>query len=209
MAELSILFVDDEDLIRKSFTRDLREEHFAVTAVGSGNEAIDLLKNQLYDLVITDLLMPGIDGLGVLKAVKEYAPQTSVIIITGYGDMQSAVEALRLGADDFAIKPCEIEEVVFRIRRCQEKRSLLQMLSAQNLKLEREIAHRQKIEAELIESDTRFRLALDASSNETPCFLRFSRAFWASHSIRISAFFLWLKRRILLHRTPGQRGSFW
>lgn len=165
MAELSILFVDDEDLIRKSFTRELRDEHFAVTAVGSGGEAIDLLKNKQYDLVITDLLMPGIDGLGVLRAVKQYAPQTSVIIITGYGDMQSAIEALRLGADDFALKPCEIEEVVFRIRRCQEKRSLLQILSAQNLKLEKEIAHRQKIEAELIESDTRFRLALDASSN--------------------------------------------
>lgn len=164
MTELSILFVDDEELIRKSFTRELREEHFAVTAVDSGDKAIDLLKNNRYDLVITDLLMPGIDGLGVLKAVKEYAPQTSVII-TGYGDMHSAIEALRLGADDFAIKPCEIEEVVFRIRRCQEKQSLLQMLSAQNLKLEEEIAHRQKVEAELIESDTRFRLALDASSN--------------------------------------------
>ena len=165
MTELSILFVDDEDLIRKSFTRELREEHFAVTAVDSGDKAIGLLKNHRYDLVITDLLMPGIDGLGVLKAVKEYAPQTSVIIITGYGDMHSAIEALRLGADDFAIKPCEIEEVIFRIRRCQEKQSLLQMLAAQNLKLEKEIAHRQKAETELIESDTRFRLALDASSN--------------------------------------------
>lgn len=165
MTELSILFVDDEDLIRQSFTRELREEHFAVTAVDSGDKAVDLLKNNRYDLVITDLLMPGIDGLGVLKAVKESTPQTSVIIITGYGDMHSAIEALRLGADDFAIKPCEIEEVVFRIRRCQEKQSLLQMLSAQNLKLEKEIAHRQKAEAELIESDTRFRLALDASSN--------------------------------------------
>ena len=149
MAELSILFVDDEDLIRKSFTRDLQEEHFAVTAVGSGSEAIDLLKNGRYDLVITDLMMPGIDGFDVLKAVKQYAPQTSVLILTGYGDMQSAIKALRLGADDFAIKPCEIEEVVFRIRRCLEKQSLLQLLALKNLKLEEEIARRRKIEAEL------------------------------------------------------------
>ena len=165
MTELSILFVDDEELIRKSFSRELREEHFAVTTAGSGSEAIALLKNEPYDLVITDLQMPGIDGFGVLSAVKQYAPQTSVIIITGYGDMQAAIKALRLGADDFALKPCEIEEVVFRIRRCLEKRSLLQMLSLKNLKLEEEIRHRQRVETELVESDNRFRLALDASSN--------------------------------------------
>jgi PAS domain S-box-containing protein len=70
-----------------------------------------------------------------------------------------------LGADDFTLKPCEIEELLFRIRRCLEKRSLLQKLAAQNKQLEEEISHRKQVEAELVESENRFRLALDASSN--------------------------------------------
>ena len=118
-----------------------------------------------YDLVITDLMMPGIDGFGVLKAVKDMAPLTSVIILTGYGDMRSAIDALRLGADDFLLKPCDIEELVFRIRRCLERRSLLQRLMEQKIQLEEEIDRRRLVEEQLLESDSRFRLALDVSSN--------------------------------------------
>ena len=166
MTETSILFVDDEDVIRKSFTRELTVEHFAVTAVAGGREAVSVLESgQPFDLVITDLMMPDVDGFGVLKAVKRYAPQTSVIILTGYGDMRTAIDALRLGADDFTLKPCEIEELVFRIRRCLEKRSLLQRLAAQNQQLEEEINYRRQVEAQLAESESRFRLALDTSSN--------------------------------------------
>ena len=165
MTETSLLFVDDEEVIRKSFARELGIEGFVVTVAADGNEAIQLLAHTAFDLVITDLMMPETDGFGVLKAVKKMAPQTSVIILTGYGDMRSAIDALRLGADDFTLKPCEIEELVFRIRRCLEKRSLLQMLAAQNQLLEEEIANRKLVEAQLVESENRFRLALDASSN--------------------------------------------
>ncbi len=165
MTGISILFVDDEKLIRNSFARDLRAEHFTVTAMASGSEAISALENGRYDLVITDLMMPEVDGFAVLKAVKKSAPQTSVIILTGYGDLRAAIDALRLGADDFALKPCEIEELVFRIGRCLEKRSLLQMLALKNQQLEEEITRRQIVETQLSESEKRFRLALDAASN--------------------------------------------
>ena len=161
----SILFVDDEEIIRRSFTRELQMEQFAVTAVAGGREAISALDDGRYDLVITDLMMPDIDGFGVLKAVKERTPQTGVIILTGYGDMRGAIDALRLGADDFALKPCEHEELVYRIRRCLEKQSLLQQLAAQNQQLEEEITRRGLFEQQLIESENRFRLAMDASSN--------------------------------------------
>lgn len=170
--EISILLVDDENLIRKTFTRDLMAEQFTVTAVAGGQEAIEALEHTQYDLVITDLMMPDIDGFAVLKTAKRIAPATSVIILTGYGDMRSAIDALRLGADDFTLKPCEIEELIFRIRRCLEKRGLLQrlaqqntLLAAQNRQLEEEIQQRQLVEAQLRASETRFRLALDASSN--------------------------------------------
>ena len=126
---ISVLLVDDEKLIRHSFSRDLKAEHFMVTAVAGGKEAINALAQGQYDLVITDLMMPDVDGFEVLKTAKKIAPETSVIILTGYGDMRAAIDALRLGADDFTLKPCEIEELIFRIRRCLDKRSLLQRLA--------------------------------------------------------------------------------
>ncbi len=164
-AEISILFVDDEKLIRNSFARELREEGFAVTAVGSGREAIDELEKAKYDVVITDLMMPDIDGFGVLKAVKKSVSPTSVIILTGYGDLRSAIDALRLGADDFTLKPCDVDEIVFRIRRCLEKQGLLRILGLRNQQLQEEIGQRQLVEEQLRESENRFRLALDAASN--------------------------------------------
>jgi len=165
MATIAILFVDDEKLIRHSFSRNLRAQGFEVVAVESGREAIKALEDDHYDLVITDLMMPGIDGFSVLKAAKKLAPRSSVIILTGYGDMRSAIDALRLGADDFTLKPCEIDELVIRVRRCLEKQSLLQRLASKNQQLEEEIKQRQLVEEQLRESDNRFRLALDAASN--------------------------------------------
>ena len=161
----SILLVDDEEVIRKSFARELEMEGFVVTAVAGGEKAIEALGSCDFDVVITDLIMPGIDGFGVLKAVKLLAPLTGVIILTGYGDMGSAIDALRLGADEFTLKPCEIEELVFRIRRCLEKRRLLQRLAEKNQRLQEEIDRRARVEQELLASESRFRLALDASSN--------------------------------------------
>ncbi len=133
---ISILFVDDEKLIRKSFARELRAEGFTVTAVASGGEAIEMMGNGKYDLVVTDLMMPGIDGFGVLKATKEIVPQTAVIIFTSHDDRQFVTEALRLGADDFTVKPCEFEDLVFHIRRCLEKRRRMNMLASEGQQLE-------------------------------------------------------------------------
>jgi len=128
---ISILFVDSEKLIRDSFTRELRGEGFAVTAVASGDEAIQEVKKGKYDLVITDLMTPDIDGFSVLKAVKRSSLHTGVIIFTSYSNMPAITEALRIGADDFTLKPCDLEELVFRIRRCLERRSFLQKLASQ------------------------------------------------------------------------------
>ncbi len=171
MTTTTILFVDDEPVIRTSFVRELELEGFAVVAVADGAEAIsaistvDAVNQRRFDVVITDLVMPGIDGFGVLKEVKRQSPQTSVIILTGYGDMRSAIDALRLGADDFTLKPCEIEELAFRVRRCLEKQRLVQRLALQNQRLEEEMERRRQVEAEIVASEHRFRLALDASSN--------------------------------------------
>ncbi|KJS03531.1 MAG: hypothetical protein VR65_00775 [Desulfobulbaceae bacterium BRH_c16a] len=165
MGEASILLVDDENIIRKCLTKELKAEHFSVTEVANGVDAIRAIQDFQFNLVITDLMMEGIDGFGVLKAVKELAPLTRVMVITGYGDIRTAIEALHLGADDFLVKPFEMEEFLFRIRRCLEKRSLIEMLMEKTNQLEKEITRRRLIEEQLLESDNRFRLALDASSN--------------------------------------------
>lgn len=120
----SVLLVDDEANIRDSLGESLQMEGYSVYAAASGEEAIPLLKDHRFDLVITDLMMPGLDGIEVLKSAKSLQPKIIVIILTGYGDMNSAIEALRLGADDYLLKPYGLEELFMRVDRCLEKQEL-------------------------------------------------------------------------------------
>nr|WP_321469158.1 response regulator [uncultured Desulfobulbus sp.] len=122
----SILLVDDESVILDSLSRELKVAHptFDIHVANSGAEAIDQINAQNLDLVVTDLLMPGLDGFQVLKAVKDKDPQTCVIILTGYADMESSIDALRLGADDFLQKPCDVDELLYRISNCFNKQNL-------------------------------------------------------------------------------------
>ncbi len=121
MLQKKILLVDDEEIIRKSFRKAFEPETYAVTTAASGQEAITILGNDQFDIVLTDLVMQEIDGIDVLKETKKLNPQAGTIILTGYGDMASAIEALRLGADDYLLKPCDADELLLRIARCLEK----------------------------------------------------------------------------------------
>ena len=126
MEDKSILLVDDEEIILHSLGRDIRQENYDVTFAPSGEEAISLLKGgRQFDLVVTDLSMSEVDGIQVLQEVKKINSFMGVIILTGYGDMTSAIDALRLGADDYLLKPCESEELLIRIARCLEKQEAL------------------------------------------------------------------------------------
>lgn len=119
-----ILMVDDEMIIRKTLALKLSEEGFDVSTAESGEKAIAMLKEESFDLIITDLMMEGPDGIQVLKQAKKSSQNTAVIILTGYGDLTSAVDALRLGADDYLLKPCDTNELLFRIAKCFEKLEL-------------------------------------------------------------------------------------
>lgn len=123
-----ILLVDDEKTLINSLSRDLREEGFAVITAENGKEAVASLQNNIFDLVITDLIMPELDGIKVLQEAKKKSPKTGVIILTGYGDMTSAITALRFGADDYLLKPCEHEELVIRANRCLDKLEALRKI---------------------------------------------------------------------------------
>lgn len=118
------MLVDDDPIITAGTGSDLEEKGYEVTTANSGEKAIELLDNTAFDLVITDLTMSPIDGIGVLKRAKEIRPETMVIIFTGFGDWNSMIEALRLAADDYILKPCEPEEMYFRISKCIEKMEL-------------------------------------------------------------------------------------
>ncbi len=124
MAIKKVLLVDDEEIILESISQELIDEGFEVATAISGEEAISKISNSNFDLVLTDLIMPGVGGLQVLEGARKNDPNICVIIYTGYGDMTSAIEALRLGADDYLIKPCNIDEIHFRINQCLEKREL-------------------------------------------------------------------------------------
>lgn len=118
MANKSILLVDDEEIILNSIRADLRNENYDVTLATSGEEAIAKFKEDHFDLIITDLVMSGVDGINVLKEAKKSNPEVCVIILTGFGDMASAIDALRSGADDYLLKPCDTDELSIRINRC-------------------------------------------------------------------------------------------
>ncbi|MGD9055285.1 MAG: response regulator [Desulfobacterales bacterium] len=128
MEEYSILLVDDDPFILEGIGADLESQGFELTEADSGDRALELLAEQKFDLVITDLVMENVDGIQVLKEAKALHPDTMVIILTGYGNMASAIEALRHEADDYLLKPCESAEMLYRINQCRERAALRQKL---------------------------------------------------------------------------------
>jgi DNA-binding NtrC family response regulator len=120
----NLLLVDDDPFILEGIGEDLEQHGYCVTCVKSGEEALDWLQRASFDLVITDLVMERTDGIQVLKKTKEIDSSIMVILLTGFGDMLSAIDALRNQADDYMLKPCESSEIFFRVERCLEKLEL-------------------------------------------------------------------------------------
>jgi two-component system nitrogen regulation response regulator NtrX len=121
-----ILIVDDEKRICSSLTGILEDEGFRVKAVRDGHTALEELEVHLPDLVVLDLWMPGIDGLQVLELVKTRYPHLPVIVISGHGNIETAVKAAKLGAYDFLEKPLSLEKTLIMIERALDQRRLLQ-----------------------------------------------------------------------------------
>ena len=120
----SVLVVDDEVASRESLVDVLGEEGYDVSMANDGTQAVELLEGAEFDVVITDLRMPGVDGVGVLRAVRRLCPQTLVILMTAYASVETAVEALRQGAHDYMIKPLVFDDVLTKVARLLERREL-------------------------------------------------------------------------------------
>ncbi len=130
-----ILLADDEMTFRKIFAKVLQEEGMVVTTVDNGTDAIDAIMRQPYAVAILDIQMPGADGIKVLREIMRIRPKTHVIMITAYGTIEMAVEAIKLGACDYVIKPVVFEDILTKIR--QHLRYL--GLQEENQQLKREL----------------------------------------------------------------------
>ena len=130
-----ILVVDDEMIVCESCKRILEEEGYEVEAALSGKEAFEKMKANSFDIVITDLKMPGIDGMEVLRTFRKEYPDSIIIMITGFSTVETAVEAMKLGAFDYIPKPFTPDEVSIVVKKAIEKKSLM----AENIYLRQEL----------------------------------------------------------------------
>jgi two-component system, NtrC family, nitrogen regulation response regulator NtrX len=112
----SVLIIDDEASIRKSLSGALQDENFEVMTAGSGEEGLGYISNRIYDAVLLDVWMPGIDGLETLKRIKANVPDQLVIVMSGHGTVETAVKATKLGAYDFIEKPLSLEKLLVTLR---------------------------------------------------------------------------------------------
>jgi two-component system response regulator PilR (NtrC family) len=124
-----ILIVEDEKSMRDVLSILLEEEAYHVTTASDGIEGIELLRDNIFDLVITDIKMPKADGFEVLKYVKEVSPNTLVVMITAFGTTESAVDAMKKGAYDYVHKPFKIDEIRMIVKNAFEKKRLREELS--------------------------------------------------------------------------------
>jgi len=150
---MRVAVVDDEEIKRVSLVDDLRDAGFSVVDFGAGEPALDYLKKNHVDVVVTDLKMPGISGLDVLAKLRETAPETDVVMMTAYGTVETAVRAMRSGAYDYISKPFSSDELVVLLERLGKERRLRKDNAALRL-----VADAEKLESLIAESPPMKRL---------------------------------------------------
>ncbi|MBI4590813.1 MAG: sigma-54-dependent Fis family transcriptional regulator [Candidatus Rokubacteria bacterium] len=142
MADARILVVDDEASMREVLFIMLKNEGYDVTVAEGGEAAIEAVRRETFDAIITDLRMPKVDGLQVLKTAKDLSPNTVVIMITAFASSETAVEAMKLGAYDYITKPFKYDEVTLNIKRALERKRLRD----ENLNLKRRLETQYRFE---------------------------------------------------------------
>jgi DNA-binding NtrC family response regulator len=117
-----ILLVDDEVVFTTNMGKLLTNRGYKVTTANNGHVAIQALEKENFDVVVLDLKMPGMDGLATLKEIKKLGLFAEILILTGHGSIDTALEAIKLGAYDYLTKPCEIEDLVGKIEGAWQKK---------------------------------------------------------------------------------------
>jgi DNA-binding NtrC family response regulator len=123
---LKILLIDDDSAFRQVMANELRRLGYDTSSAASGEEAVRAISAIDPEVVLLDLRLPGMNGIDTLKAVHEKCPAAEIIMLTGHGSIDSAIDSIRLGAFDYVIKPCPLDELQIRIQRALERRALRQ-----------------------------------------------------------------------------------
>jgi len=118
-----ILLVDDERDFVEALAERLRNRDFDVTTAFTGEEALERLKEYNFDVAIVDVKMPGLDGIETLKGIKKLKPLTEVLMLTGHGTVETAIEGMKHGAYDFLMKPCEMDTLLKKIGDAYERKA--------------------------------------------------------------------------------------
>lgn len=155
--QYKILFIEDEEQLRKNIQALLIQEGYHVDTAENGQAGIELLEKRAYDIVLTDLLMPDVDGLEVMEFIKETLPNTLGIVITGYASLESAVQAMRKGAYDYVSKPLDFDFLKLSIDRAIEKIRLKREIQSYYEQLETKVIERtrelREMQAQLIQTE--------------------------------------------------------
>ena len=140
MATTNVLIVDDEERFLVTTKVLLAKEDYNVFTAADGWRCMEQLKNQRIDVIVLDVKMPGIDGVEVLRRIKELHPLVEVIMLTGHSTLETAIRGLKLGAFDYLTKPCDMTELKHKIKAAHEKRSIM-LGKIQKEKINKIISH--------------------------------------------------------------------
>lgn len=125
MAEkMAVLFVDDEDDYLQTLLKRMRKRHVNASGAGSGQEALAHLAQSPADVVVLDVRMPGMDGIETLRAIKDAAPLTEVVMLTGHASLEVAREGMENGAFDYLMKPVDIDDLLYKIQDAHKKKTI-------------------------------------------------------------------------------------
>src|SRR4030043_2401859 len=120
--EFNALVVDDEDDFRETLVKRLKIRSLNVWGAASGQKALDLMDQLVFDVVVLDVKMPGLDGIETLREMKKKKPLTEVILLTGHGSMESGIEGMKLGAFDYVMKPVNIDELLVKMHQAYDRK---------------------------------------------------------------------------------------
>jgi DNA-binding NtrC family response regulator len=119
-----VLLVDDEVPFVETMTKRLSKRNLSVFSANSGQEALQVLdKNKTVDVVVLDVKMPGMDGIDALREIKKHHPLVEVVMLTGHATVESAIEGMKLGAFDYLMKPCDIDQLLAKVQEAKTKKS--------------------------------------------------------------------------------------
>ena len=140
----TVLVVDDEPLVREVLERHLKDSGYETAAAANGDEALVRASEQVFEVVLLDITMPGMSGIEALGQFRTFYPDVSVIMVTAVNDRKTAVEAMKLGAYDYVVKPFDLDDIVLRVKKARERRNLALELKNYQKNLEHKVAEQTK-----------------------------------------------------------------